>query len=167
MAKHPDLKLMIVPHEPTEEAIRHNQAQASKHGLRTELFSKLIKDRRIKPQVVIVDVIGVLADLYALGWAAYVGGGFGKGVHSVIEPAAHRLPVLFGENHHVSHEASLLLQTGGGFVINNETEFEAVLSKWLDDHEVYQQAAEAADTVVKSREGATERLLEWLKPVLG
>jgi len=162
----PDAKLIVVPHEPTVEALERNRAAASAYDLNLRLFSEW-SDGRIEEQVLLVDMVGVLADLYAVGWAAYVGGGFGRGVHSVIEPAAHGLPVAFGPNHHVSHEASLLLEAGGGFVVKAADELEKLWRGWLDDPDSYRRASIAAGDVVKSREGASDRLMELLAPYIG
>jgi len=161
----PDAKLIVVPHEPTKGALERNRAAASACNLSLRLFSEW-SDGRIEERVLLVDMVGVLADLYAVGWAAYVGGGFGKGVHSVIEPAAHGLPVVFGPNHHVSHEASLLLEAGGGFVVKSTDELEKLWQGWLDDPDSYRRASVAASDVVKSREGASDRLMELLVPYI-
>ncbi|MDP8240090.1 MAG: glycosyltransferase N-terminal domain-containing protein [Candidatus Hatepunaea meridiana] len=161
----PEAKLVVVPHEPTSEALNRNQAIASANQLKVCLFSKW-DGKKIGEQVLLVDRMGVLADLYTVGWAAYVGGGFGKGIHSVIEPAAHGLPVMFGPNHHVSHEASLLLEAGGGFVVKTAKDIEKLWHKWLVDSNSYKQASDAAANVVMSREGTAERIIELLEPYL-
>jgi len=162
----PEAKLIVVPHEPTREALERNSAAAMSHNLKLRLFSEWTGGRVEEP-VLLVDRVGVLADLYAVGWAAYVGGGFGRGVHSVIEPAAHGLPVAFGPHRHVSHEAGLLLEAGGGFVVKTTDDLEGLWRTWLDDPERYRIASVAAGDLVRSREGASDRLMELLEPYIG
>jgi 3-deoxy-D-manno-octulosonic-acid transferase len=162
----PDAKLVIVPHEPTKEALRRNTMTARERGLSISMFSEW-KGENIDSQALLVNEMGVLADLYTVGWAAYVGGGFGAGVHSVIEPAAHGIPVAFGPNHYVSYEAGLLINNGGGFVVRTVEELEKLWRDWLKNDESYNNAKNAASEVVKSREGVTKRILEMLSPYIG
>lgn len=163
---YPSAKMVIAPHEPTDEALEHNRRFAGEFKMNVKLLSEW-NGGDIAEDTLLVDKMGVLAGLYAVGWAAYVGGGFGKGVHSVIEPAANALPVVFGPQHHVSHEASLLIESGGGFVVKSADELEKLWREWLKYPESYRNAAEAADGVVTSREGVTDILLDKLAPFLG
>lgn len=160
-----DLFLIIAPHEPTEGAIARNinRSLAMKHDY------SLLSDLKVGsplPQVLILDRVGVLADIYALGWVAYVGGGFGKGVHSVIEPAAHGLPVCFGPNYHVSHEASLLIKNRGGFVIRESNDLSRIWKNWLSSDSEYNECAEAAMEIVSSNTGATEKVFQKIQGYL-
>ena len=165
-ANQPQAKLVIASHEPTKEALARNRALAEHYKLSMHLFSDW-KGEQIEAQVLLVDKIGMLADLYTVGWAAYVGGGFGRGVHSVIEPAAHGLPVAFGPNHKVSHEASLLIESGGGFVVKSTDDLGSLWQNWLESPDTYRKAAGAADGVVRAREGATMKIMELLAPFIG
>lgn len=158
---YPDVELIVAPHEPNDDALSRNEALAEQYGLKAVRLSTW-EGGKIDADVLIVDRMGVLAGLYSVGWAAYVGGGFGVGVHSVIEPAAHAIPVMFGPNHHVSHEASLLIEAGGGFVVESASEMERMWRKWLTEPDSYRLAADAADSVVRSREGVTDRVIEKL-----
>ena len=162
MCSNPDARIVVVPHEVTPEAIERNLSAAAALGLKVRLFSDWTGGK-IEERALLVDKTGILADLYTIGWAAHVGGGFGRGVHSVIEPVAHAIPVTFGPRHHVSHEASLLLKEGGGFVVRTAGELGQLWRKWLSEPESYDKAAEDGDRVVRSREGATERLMELIE----
>ena len=135
-------------------------------GLFIGLLGAMAIGWMLSSMMLLVDRMGILAGLYAIGWAAYVGGGFGVGVHSVIEPAAHCIPVMFGPNHYVSNEATLLLKAGGGFVVQTASDVEQLWREWLENPEKYRIAADAADSVVSSREGVVDRLLEKLKPYI-
>lgn len=163
---YPDARLIIVPHEPTHGALERNLSAAATHKLKVQLFSEW-QNEKIDESVLLVDRMGVLADLYTAGWVTYVGGGFGAGVHSVIEPCAHGLPVAFGPNHYVSHEATLLIEAGGGFAVSTTDDLEQLWRGWLNDADSYRNAARAADGVVRSREGATAKMMELLTPYIG
>ncbi len=163
--QYPDLKLLLAPHELTDESINRNQDVASKAQMSCRLFSQW-SGKYIKEDVIILNEMGKLAGIYAVGWAAYVGGGFGRGVHSVIEPAAFGIPVAFGPNYHVSHEAGLLLESGGGFKAQSSDDLERLWGGWLADESLYRQAAESAGSVVSENEGASKRLLDWVMPII-
>ena len=164
--QHPELKLLIAPHEPTAEALQRNIDAAKSIGTSVIKLSQW-QGENIEADAILVDGMGILADIYAVGWAAYVGGGFGQGVHSVIEPAAHGSPVAFGPNHHVSHEAGLLVKNGGGYVVETATDLENLWGKWLDDPGEYDRASNAALEVVTDHAGVTEKLMERLELYLG
>lgn len=162
-----ELKLVMVPHEPHPETIQRNINFAKSLDLSAKLFSNW-QGETITENVLLVDKVGILADLYSVGWAAYVGGGFGRGVHSVIEPAAHSLPVAFAKNWYVSYEAGLLIEAKGGFVVNTEDELYSLWSKMIKDDTFYTQSSSTADGVVRANEGTTtkivEKLLAYLDP---
>ena len=105
-----------------------------------------------------VDKLGILADLYALGDAAYVGGGFGKdGLHSVVEPAAIGVPVLFGPHHGNAREAGALAAAGGGFVVEGAGGLEDRLRELMDEPIRIRAVGEAARSYVGSETGAAAR----------
>ena len=122
--------------------------------------------------VCLVDRVGVLADLCAAAAFAYVGGGFGRsGLHSVIEPAALGVPVLFGPRWQGSRDAHLLLDAAGGRSVSDEATLEAALRHWLNDETARTAAGAAARAVVDRGQGAAERsvglLLSLLEPPAG
>jgi 3-deoxy-D-manno-octulosonic-acid transferase len=158
----PDFRMVVVPHEPHPGAIKRNRELAAQYRLNITLFSEWKQGQAIA-EVLLVDRVGMLAELYAVGWAAFVGGGFGAGIHSVLEPAAHGLPVAFGPRHHVSHEAGLLLDAGGGFIVRDADELERLWRDWLGNRDSYRRAANAARVVVTSRAGATDHLMAALE----
>ncbi len=164
--KHSELKLIVAPHEPVKEALERNIAFANAGGFSIRKFSEPVGER-IGEDALLIDKVGVLAGLYAAGWAAYVGGGFGKGVHSVIEPAAHCLPVCFGPNHHVSHEASLLIDQGGGFAVRTAEDLINLWGGWLDDPDAYSKAAKAALDIVMRNAGVTDKVIAKIDEMIG
>jgi 3-deoxy-D-manno-octulosonic-acid transferase len=117
--------------------------------------------------VIIVDRVGVLGDLYALADVAFVGGGFhAAGLHSVIEPAAFGAPVLFGPGHDMSREAGLLLAAGGARVVRNASDTAVALQEWLLAASARQLAGAAARAVVQTELGATERSVRLVQRLL-
>jgi len=109
----------------------------------------------------VVDVVGLLAEIYTTASLAYVGGGFhGKGLHSVIEPAAAGVPVLFGPRWQGSRDARLLLDAGGAAAARDRAELSAALSLWLQDETARATAAAAARAVVEHGRGAADRSLQ-------
>jgi 3-deoxy-D-manno-octulosonic-acid transferase len=108
-------RLVLTPHEPTDEHLRSSEALVAAHGLRARRLSAL-GGSPPEEEVILVDRVGVLGDLYAVADLAYVGGGWGSaGLHSVLEPAAYGLPVLFGPRHHNAREAAELIDRGAAF----------------------------------------------------
>lgn len=106
-----------------------------------------------------VDRMGVLARLYKYGDIAYVGGGFGDGVHSLLEAAAWGIPVVFGPNHRKFAEAEGLIRSGGGFAITDADGTRMVLERLLTDPGALARASEAARRFVAEHAGATQRTL--------
>jgi 3-deoxy-D-manno-octulosonic-acid transferase len=109
-------------------------------------------------EVVVVDRVGVLGDLYALADVAFVGGGFhAAGLHSVLEPAAFGAPVLFGPRFQGSRDAALLVQRHGGASVADAAEAERRLRFWITDPTARRDAGDFARALVRSGVGAAER----------
>ncbi|MEX2610003.1 MAG: glycosyltransferase N-terminal domain-containing protein [Gemmatimonadota bacterium] len=147
------VRAVIAPHEPTP---------AHLDGLERTLVAAGLEHARLAaveagtpaPDVVVVDRVGVLADLYKAGSLAWVGGGFGvDGLHSVVEPAALGLPVLFGPRFGNAREAEALAAEGGGFVARTAAEAEAALRRLLADRAAREDAGRAALDFVRARLG--------------
>jgi len=125
--------------------------------------------------VVLVDRVGVLGDLYALATVAYVGGGFhSAGLHSVLEPAAFGAPVLFGPRFDNSRDAALLIDAGGGASVDTDARLAEQLRNWLTDDAARTSAGTAARRLVEKGLGAAdrswrlvERLLDGSRGTLG
>jgi 3-deoxy-D-manno-octulosonic-acid transferase len=161
----PDARLIIAPHEPTEShlsAVERWASNARLHAARLGAADAAAAD------VVVVDRVGVLGDLYALASVAYVGGGFhAAGLHSVLEPAAFGVPVLFGPRFANSRDASLLIATGGGATEDTAAAIEARLRTWLSDDRIREDAGRAARELVERGLGAAERSWALVENLLG
>lgn len=154
-------RLIAVPHEPTERHLAALEASLKVWRLPSARLSTL-QEGLTPGTVLIVDRVGILGDLYAAADLAYVGGGFGRaGLHSVLEPAAFRLPVLFGPHHHNAREAEELIECGGGFAVEGEDDLVESFSMLLAP-EFRQRAGEAAGRYVDSGRGAAGRGAELI-----
>ena len=107
-------------------------------------------------------MIGVLSKLYWQGQIAFVGGGLSKGIHNVMEPAIARLPVLFGPKYHHAHEAEELLESGGGFCVNNQDEFAAGIQSLIQDDAYFTKTSLAATDVIHKNLGSSTRIIRSL-----
>jgi 3-deoxy-D-manno-octulosonic-acid transferase len=162
-AEHPDFLLILVPHEPTVEHIENIEQQLAGQ---TDVLRFSALNEYNGERVILVDSIGILLILYASAHIAYVGGSFRQGIHNVLEAAVYGIPVLFGPKHRNSHEPLLLLERGGGFVINDSRELSRLLENLLTDEAARTTAGERAAKFVASNIGATEHFLTRLEPYL-
>ena len=170
-------RLVIAPHEPAPQHLAALEAKLDycmPAGMRRVRLSSLLATGNSQPlatdnlasgnsewDAVVVDVVGLLAEIYTTASLAYVGGGFhGKGLHSVIEPAAAGVPVLFGPRWQGSRDARLLLDAGGAAAARDRAELSAALSLWLQDETARATAAAAARAVVEHGRGAADRSLQ-------
>ena len=151
----PQVRLIIAAHEPTPAHLAPIDRWCETAGLRG---ARLGDPDASHADVVVIDRVGVLGDLYALADVAYVGGAFhSAGLHSVLEPAAFGAPVIFGPRHEMSRDAALLLDAGGAVTAADAWSLEAALEYWLTDSDLRRAAGEAARAVVRGGLGAAER----------
>ena len=150
----PEARLIIAPHEPTDAHLAPIEQWAASAGL----TCARLDGASAAADVVLVDRVGVLGDLYALGEAAYVGGGFhAAGLHSVLEPAAFGIAVLFGPRHHMSRDARLLWECRGGEPVRDAPELVRALRILFTEPDTRQRAGDAALGLVREGLGAAER----------
>jgi len=160
----PDVRLIIAAHEPTPAHLKPIDRWWEASGLRG---AHLSDPQCANADVVVVDRVGVLGDLYALADVAYVGGGFhDAGLHSVLEPAAFGAPVIVGPQHQNSRDAALLLDAGAAVTTADGWSLEAALEYWLTDTEMRRAAGDAARAVVEHGLGAAERSYELVAELM-
>jgi 3-deoxy-D-manno-octulosonic-acid transferase len=151
-------RLMVAPHEPTATRLKGLETNLQRTGLRHARLSQIEQPSIGLPEVVVVDRIGVLADLYAVADIAYVGGAFHRaGVHSVVEPAALGVPVLFGAQHGNAVEAQELIDAGGGLSVSSGHALAHALVQFAADVEARRQMGRNARAYVLHKLGGAER----------
>lgn len=152
-------KVIIAPHEIKEEKIKALEGALQLPSVR---FSRGNPEDMAGKRVLIIDNIGMLSALYGYGRLAYIGGGFGAGIHNTLEPIAFGLPVFFGPKYHKFTEAVSLVRTGGAFAVETTGEFQRLFAE-LQNEEQYDRAAQAARGYVEQNQGATQRIGEYLQ----
>ncbi len=163
-AKLSDARLVIAPHEPVASHTEPIARWAAKEGLSCATLDDAAAGNT---DVVIVDRVGVLGDLYAIADVAYVGGGFhSAGLHSVIEPAAFGVPVLFGPRHGASRDAGLLLECGGGFSVSAAAECAARMNSLLGENSARAVAGGRARALVENGLGGAGRSCELVERLI-
>ena len=160
----PAARLILAPHEPTPEHISPLRAWGMRAGVTTALESE---PRATDADLIIVDRVGVLGELYALATAAFVGGGFHSlGLHSVLEPAALGIPVAFGPQWNQSRDAAGLVAARGGEPVLDAAELARTLERWLSDENSRAEAGGAAKAFVRAGLGAAHRSVELVLQLL-
>ena len=158
-------RLIIAPHEPTPAHLAPIDSWAASRGIG---IAHLGSAAQGAGEVILVDRVGVLGDLYALATAAFVGGGFHRaGLHSVLEPAAFGAPVAFGPYFANSRDAGLLLSAGGGAPVRDAEELAALLGRWLGGGDDGRAAGGSARALVEAGVGAAERSYTLVNSLLG
>jgi len=146
-------RLIVAPHEPTTAHIDGLLKRLSSADLASARLAD-IEAGTAAPDAVVIDRVGILADLYAVADVAWVGGGFGRaGLHSVVEPAALGVPVMMGPKHGNAREGSELVRAGGGFVVDRTEDAEERLTSLRNDAEVRAAAGRAALAFFEQRLG--------------
>jgi len=113
-----------------------------------------------KTRVLIIDNIGMLSGLYKYGEIAYVGGGFGNGIHNILEPATFGIPILFGPAFSKFQEAVDLVKLGAAFPVKNYKELKNNLDQLIDTPEKLAKSGEIAGNYVKNNCGATKLIVD-------
>lgn len=156
-----DVKLIIAPHMVDES---HIQQLERRFALPVCRYTKVKGEIGADVRVLIIDTIGLLSAIYRYGSVAYLGGGFGKGIHNTLEAATYGMPVIFGPRHLKFKEAIDLKEKGAGFSINDSVEFGNLMERlWDDENKDYlKKSGEAALEYVQSMCGATEEILKLI-----
>ena len=152
-------KFIIAPHEVHKERIDGLMSQVGSGGLR---FSQASDKNVREARVLVIDSIGLLASLYRYAFVSFVGGGFGVGIHNILEPAAFGVPVIFGPNYERFREARELIREGGATSIKNEEDFRKVFGRMADVPGERDRASRICSAYVTSHKGATAHILKHL-----
>ena len=155
---HKDWKLIIAPHVISDEHL--SQIFELLKGRRVVRYTEATEDNVKDAEVLIIDCFGLLSSIYHYGTVSYVGGGFGVGIHNVLEAAVWDIPVVFGPNNKHFQEAQGLMLVQGGFEIKDYQSFRDLMMRFETDAFFLQNAGENAGAFVKSRAGATAKVME-------
>lgn len=156
--KYPDWKFIIAPHEIHESHIESIEKQFSVNSVRFSVLSSSTQTPNAKPQTLIVDNIGMLSSLYQYGKVAYIGGGFGTGIHNTLEAAAFGLSVIFGPKYDKFQEAKDLIAIGAAKSVNSTDELINAFESFAKD----KNAAELARKYVADKKGATDQIISMI-----
>lgn len=160
LAQNKGIKLVIAPHEVYLSHIQELQELFPD----STTYSDLKADKgNLNTQVLIIDGIGLLSHLYRYGQIAYIGGGFGAGIHNTLEAATYGRPVIFGPKYDKFQEAKDLLNTQAGFSISSAEELDTVFQQLSSQPSALQEASEKARQYVQSKSGATALILQYIR----
>ena len=150
---HPEMKLIIAPHVVNDSHMKEIMSKLQRPCIR---YTQATEENVQQADCLIIDCYGLLSSIYRYGEISYIGGGFGVGIHNVLEAAVYSIPVIFGPNNKKFREAQHLLANKGGFEINGYEDFEVLMDKFLTDEAYLQASGQAAGDYVKKNSGAME-----------
>ncbi len=154
---HPDWKLIIAPHVIGEDHLAYILDKLQMKAVR---YTQATEQSAAEARCLIIDCFGLLSTIYRYGEIAYVGGGFGVGIHNVPEAAVWGVPVLFGPNNKRFQEAQDLLACKGSFEVTDYDSFNTIISRLISDDKFRHQCGEASANYVKSRSGASDIIMK-------
>ncbi|MBQ1668404.1 MAG: 3-deoxy-D-manno-octulosonic acid transferase, partial [Prevotella sp.] len=157
--QHKDWKLIIAPHVIDDS---HLEQILSKLDRKTIRYTQATPETAAQAECLLIDCFGLLSSIYHFGDVAYVGGGFGVGIHNVLEAAVWDIPVIFGPNNERFQEAQGLKAAGGGFDIASADDFQRIMTLFMNDEKSLATAGKKAGLYVQSLAGVTERIFHLL-----
>lgn len=155
--EHPEIKLIIAPHEIHRDHLMYIESLLKRPSIR---LSETNDWNIANKDCLIIDSFGILSSTYRYSNIAYVGGGFGKGIHNTLEAAVYGIPVLFGPRYQKFKEAKDLIEEGGAFSCADEKAFIEKMNEFISQPIVCKIAGEAAGNYVLRNSGATDRILK-------
>ena len=159
--EHKDWRRLIAPHVIAEEHLKLILSLIK--GKKVVRYTQTTPEEAAEADVLIIDCFGLLSSMYNYGDVAYIGGGFGVGIHNTLEAAVWNMPVIFGPNNKKFQEAQGLLKSGGGFEINTYEDFSGLMSSLMNDEAFLKQAGDKAGAFVAHLAGATDKVLASVK----
>lgn len=155
-----DLKLIIAPHEIDEAHLKYIESNLERPHIR---YSQAIAEVMGEYDCLIIDSFGILSSIYRYGQIAYVGGGFGVGIHNILEAAVYDVPVIFGPNFKKFREAQQMIEQGGGYSMSDYQSFRGLMDEFLQYEGTLKAAGKHAGDYVRSNGGVVDKVLEVLK----
>ncbi len=158
--RHPQNKYIVAPHEVDEAHIRQIIGLLKTKTLRWSEAQN--QDTIEDASVLIIDQIGILNSVYRFADIAYVGGGFGTGLHNILEPAVYGVPVIFGNQHSKFPEAYDLIDAGGGFSVHNQTSLNEILDTFFQDDAYRKSCGDKSKSFIYKGKGACDKIWETI-----
>jgi 3-deoxy-D-manno-octulosonic-acid transferase len=152
------MKWVFAPHEIDKSNIARLEKLFKTDVVRYSEFN----EESHKARVLIIDNIGILSSAYRYSYIAVVGGGFGKGIHNILEPACWGTPVLFGPNYKGFKEAVDIISGQGAFCFRNSVEFRSIIDNWLTDDKLYKSSSAMVSGYITQNKGATEKIVRTI-----
>ncbi len=154
--QHPEVKFVIAPHET-----KRGNVDRLINLLKTNIicYTEASEETVINKQVLLIDTIGILSSIYRYADLAYIGGGFGVGIHNTLEAAIFGMPIVFGPNYLKFNEATSMVKLGIAFPISNSEELSTILNQMLLDKEKRESVCQKCTTFTNQNLGATQVIL--------
>ncbi|HJD91628.1 MULTISPECIES: 3-deoxy-D-manno-octulosonic acid transferase [Bacteroides] len=157
--QHPEMKLIIAPHVIDENHLVEIISKLNRPYVR---YTKANGDNVKKADCLIIDCFGLLSSIYRYGEVAYIGGGFGVGIHNILEAAVYGIPVLFGPKYHKFMEAREIIECKGAYSIRDFDELKALLNRFFEDKVFYKETSALAGGYVHQHSGASDKILKMI-----
>jgi 3-deoxy-D-manno-octulosonic-acid transferase len=151
--------LIVAPHVITPENMSRIQFLFNGRSAFYSEYKVNKKGRNPNPDILIIDCIGILSRIYRYADIAYIGGGFGKGIHNILEAAVYGVPVIFGPKYNIYNEAVQLLACGGAYCISNAPELHDILDKF-NSNDFLSEAQNACNKYILENLGATDKIID-------
>lgn len=155
--QHKDLRLILAPHVVSEEHLCEIESKLQRPAQR---YTTADAESAAAAECLIVDSYGLLSSIYRYATVAYVGGGFGVGIHNVPEAAVYGIPVIIGPNNKKFREAQALLKNGGCREIHNATDFQKIMDQFTTEPDELKQAGERAGQYIHNNAGAADKIFQ-------
>lgn len=156
---HPEVKMILVPHEFNEERIKAIQGRLQRPSI---ALSQATDDSIQEADCLIIDCFGLLSSIYRYATVAYIGGGFGAGIHNIVEAAVYGIPVVFGPNHRKFKEAADLIARRGAFSITDPNSFASCVDRFFAQPDSCREAGRNAKEYVAANLGATDKIYSFI-----
>lgn len=156
---HPEMKLIIAPHVIDENHLVEIISKLKRPYVR---YTRADERNVQKADCLIIDCFGLLSSIYRYGEVAYIGGGFGVGIHNTLEAAVYGIPVVFGPKYQKFMEAKQLIEAQGAFSISNYEELGSLFDRFLTDEHFHRETGSNAGFYVTNNAGATDKVLSMI-----
>ena len=160
--KYPKYKILYAPHEPTKKEIKRLKNKFISFNRNPLIMTNKDSEEIPNKQLVILGVVGILYKLYWQSQIVYMGGGFSKGIHNIMEPAIAGVPIIFGPKYNHANEATILLNNGGGFDLQNKNQFKQIILKLINDPITRKKSGKLSGDLFKNNIGASSKIAQYI-----